>query len=166
MTREFYRTDFIQKPPSRWRCDKEEEENLESLCRSELQETENTPLSSPRPPRRAKQTPLSSMLTENLSVPSCFLPKGQQRHVRVQTEISSPEWWVFIIADRSPQQYLKVGLFFRGGAVGGRLGVVTGRHQQVGEHQKLVIGEALPMLLPVVVVSAPELWKGLLHRHL
>lgn len=47
-----------------------------------------------------------------------------------------------------------------------RLGVVTGRHQQVREHQQLVVGEALPVLLPVVVVSAPELRQGLLHRHL
>lgn len=39
----------------------------------------------------------------------------------------------------------------------GRLGVVTRRHQQVGEHQQLVVGEALPMLRPVVVVGAPEL---------
>lgn len=48
----------------------------------------------------------------------------------------------------------------------GRLGVVTRRHQQVCEHEQLVVGEALSMFLPVVVVSAPELRQGLLHRHL
>lgn len=52
----------------------------------------------------------------------------------------------------------------RGG--GGALGVVTRRHQQVGEHQQLVVGEALPVLLPVVVVGAPELGQRLFHRHL
>lgn len=49
---------------------------------------------------------------------------------------------------------------------GGALGVVTRRHQQVGEHQQLVVGEALPVLLPVVVVGAPELGQRLFHRHL
>lgn len=52
------------------------------------------------------------------------------------------------------------------GEAAGRLGVVTRWHQQVCEHQQLIVGEALPMLLPVVVVSAPELRQGLLHRHL
>lgn len=49
---------------------------------------------------------------------------------------------------------------------GGALGVVTRRHQQVGEHQQLIVGEALPVLLPVVVVGAPELGQRLFHRHL
>lgn len=52
------------------------------------------------------------------------------------------------------------------GEAAGCLGVVTRRHQQVCEHEQLVVGEALPMLLPVIVVSAPELRQGLLHRHL
>lgn len=46
------------------------------------------------------------------------------------------------------------------------LGVVTRRHQQVGEHEQLIVGEALPVLLPVIVVSAPELGQRLFHRHL
>lgn len=46
------------------------------------------------------------------------------------------------------------------------LGVVTGRHQQVGEHEQLIVGEALPVLLPVIVVSTPELGQRLFHRHL
>ena len=46
------------------------------------------------------------------------------------------------------------------------LGVVAGRHQQVGEHQQLVVGEALAVLLPVIVVRAAELRQRLLHRHL
>lgn len=39
----------------------------------------------------------------------------------------------------------------------GHLGVVTGRHQQVGEHQNLVVSEALSMHMPVIMVSAPKL---------
>lgn len=52
------------------------------------------------------------------------------------------------------------------GELGRPLGVVTGRDQQVCEHEQLVVSEALPMSLPVVMVSASELRQGLLHRHL
>lgn len=48
----------------------------------------------------------------------------------------------------------------------GWLGVVTGGHEQVCEHQELVVGEALTVLLPVIVVGASELREGLFHRHL
>lgn len=37
------------------------------------------------------------------------------------------------------------------------LGIITGRHEQVGQDQKLVICELLLVLLPVVVVRPPKI---------
>lgn len=46
------------------------------------------------------------------------------------------------------------------------LGVVTRGNQQVGEDQQLVICELLLVLLPVVVMSPPEVWQSFLYSHL
>ena len=46
------------------------------------------------------------------------------------------------------------------------LGIVAGGHQQVSQHQQLVISELLFVLLPVVMVSPAEVRQSLLHRHL
>lgn len=45
------------------------------------------------------------------------------------------------------------------------LGIVTRGDQQVGEHQELVVCELLLVLLPVVMVSPPEVRQSLLHSH-
>ena len=45
-------------------------------------------------------------------------------------------------------------------------GIVVGRNEQVGEHHQLIISKHLLVIMPVVVVGAPEVWQGLFHRHL
>lgn len=46
------------------------------------------------------------------------------------------------------------------------LSIVTRGDQQVSEDQQLVVRELLLVLLPVVVMGAPEVGQGLLHGHL
>lgn len=119
----------------------------------------------------------------NCFVQDCFsarFTEGQHWHVSFQRQDSQPlqqHQTLLLIGcteGRSSQQFLNGLIIFydtrqvcRGaGKAAGCLGVVTRWHQQVCEHEQLVLGEALPMLLPVIVVSAPELRQGLLHRHL
>ncbi len=44
--------------------------------------------------------------------------------------------------------------------------VIARRDEQVRQHGQLVLGETLLVLLPVVLVGALELLKGLLHARL
>ena len=45
-------------------------------------------------------------------------------------------------------------------------GIVVGRNEQVSEHHQLIISKHLLVIMPVVVVGAPEVWQGLFHCHL
>lgn len=44
--------------------------------------------------------------------------------------------------------------------------IVAGGHQEVGQHEQLVVRELLFVLLPVVVVGPPEIRQRLFHSHL
>lgn len=120
-------------------------------------------------PKTHQEYPVSEKVHQSFSA---RFTKGQRWHVRFQPRGSQPlQQHPF----QTVMRWLDNNLFSDtsrsvcGGAgeeAAGGLGVVTGRHQQVGEHEQLIVGEALPVLLPVIVVSAPELGQRLFHRHL
>lgn len=112
---------------------------------------------------------------ESEKVHQCFsarFTEGQHWHMRFQPRGSQPlqqHPFQTVMRRLDNKLFSDTSRSVCGGAgkeAADGLGVVTGRHQQVGEHEQLIVGEALPVLLPVIVVSAPELGQRLFHRHL